>query len=113
LVDVVSPLGGEGTELGEGWRLRSVSLEPITNLITQAQDIISARGNPVPEAELATELVRANLPAPLGGTLADARVVLGLLGLSRQIRRNTYGEWGLSHWETVTPKRMNDKIYLA
>ncbi len=113
LTDVVVEFGGEDTEYHSSWRLRSASLDALHKLITHTQDLISARGTPVPEAELAAELSRANLAGPLGGTLADGRVLLGLLAISRQVRRNTFGEWGLGHWETVNPKRMNDKIYLV
>jgi hypothetical protein len=113
LGDAVVSFGGEDTEYHESWRLRTASTEALQQLVARAQDYISAKGNPVPEAELATELCRANLPGLLGTPLSDARVVLGLLGISRQVRRNTFSEWGLSHWETVNPKRMNDKIYLV
>jgi len=113
LTDVVAPVGGEGTDLMPGWRLRSAAVAALSALITRAQDLISTRGTPQPAAELAAELARANLPAPLGGTLTDGKVILNLLELARHVRSNTFGEWGLTHWETVTPRRMNDKIYLV
>jgi hypothetical protein len=113
LTDVVASLGGEETEFILGWRLRNASLEAITNIINHAQDFISTKGHPISEDELVRELARANLPSPLGGSLNDGRLAVGLLELSVNVRSNTFGEWGLTHWQTVSPKRMNDKIYLV
>jgi hypothetical protein len=112
LTDVVAGLGGEETEFVLGWRLRNVSLEAITNIINQAQDIISAKSSPIPEDELARELSRAGLTSPLGDSLKEGQAI-GLLELSVNVRRNPFGEWGLTHWQTISPKRMNDKIYLV
>lgn len=112
LTDVVAGLGGEETEFILGWRLRNASLESITSIINQAQDVISAKGSPIPEDELVRELSHAGLSSPLGGGLKEGQTV-GLLELSVNVRRNPFGEWGLTHWQTVSPKRMNDKIYLV
>ncbi|MFA5022612.1 MAG: sigma factor-like helix-turn-helix DNA-binding protein [Patescibacteria group bacterium] len=40
------------------------------------------------------------------------RVIHSYLKISRRIDQNILGEWGLSDWNTVSPKRMSDKIYL-
>ncbi len=113
LSDVVETLGGEGSPFVVGWRLRSASVESLKAIIERAHEIIEQRGTPIPEAELGRALVGARLPAPLGGVIGDERVVLALTELSSAVRCNTFGEWGLAHWETITPKRMNDKIYLV
>lgn len=113
LADVVAAVGGDDTPFMPGWRLRTASLEALAGVVEYAHDFIERRGVPMSEDELARQLVLGKLPAPLGGTLTDAHVVISLAELGRAIRRNTFGEWGLAHWETITPKRMNDKIYLV
>lgn len=113
LVDVVAGCGGEGVTLVPGWCLRSAQLDAVEALVQSAIDFITRAGVPVSETQLASHLVSAKLMTPLGQPLSDDHLAINLLEASRQVRRNTFGEWGLSHWETVNPKRMNDKIYLV
>src|SRR3989344_3788000 len=44
---------------------------------------------------------------------AVSRAIHSYLTISKDIDRNILGEWGLSRWQTVTPKRMGDKVYLV
>lgn len=113
LIEVVSPIGLEDENLQLGWRLRNANLEAVMRLTDQAREVISARGTPLHEDELVRTLLAQELTSPLGGRLTESNIVIGLLSLSKLVKRNTFGEWGLAHWETVTPKRMNDKIYLV
>ncbi len=113
LADVVAPLGGAGMRYVPGWRLRSASLEVLDVLVARAREIIEVRGVPIKGDEFALQLVREQLTGPLGQPLLEARLVLSLLELSSEIRQNPFGEWGLRHWETISPRRMNDKIYLV
>lgn len=113
LSDIIAQLGGEQTPFVNSWRLRTASLEALTKTVDFVHDSIERRGVPVTEEELARELAFAKLPAPLGGVITDGHVGIGLAELGQAVRRNTYGEWGLAHWETITPRRMNDKIYLV
>lgn len=113
LTDVVTNLGEANSTFVSGWRLRTVSLEALDNLINNAQEIITAEGSPVSESDLVKRLLDKNLNGPLQGNITDPQVVTNLLQLSTIVKRNTFGEWGLKHWETINPKRMNDKIYLV
>jgi len=113
LNDVVTTLGGDGTPFVLGWRLRVISVESIERLINNAQEIITSKGVPVSENDLIQQLLGRRLSSPLQGILEDSSVIINLLQLSTLIKKNTFGEWGLKHWETINPKRMNDKIYLV
>lgn len=42
----------------------------------------------------------------------ESRVLLAYLRASAVLAQNAFGEWGVEKWATITPKRMNDKIYL-
>lgn len=113
LTDIVAPCGGDGSTLVSGWQLRSARLEPMESLIVAAVEYITHAGTPVAEEQLASHLAAAKLMMPLGVPLTDGHLAVSLLEMSRQVRRNAFGEWGLTHWETVSPKRMNDKIYMV
>ncbi len=113
LTDVVTNLGDSEASFAPAWRLRAVAIEAIDNIISNAQEIITAKGSPVAEADLVQQLLNKSVASPLQGTITESSVVTNLLQLSTLIKRNTFGEWGLKHWETINPKRMNDKIYLV
>ncbi|MFH1536447.1 MAG: sigma factor-like helix-turn-helix DNA-binding protein [Patescibacteria group bacterium] len=42
----------------------------------------------------------------------DDKILESFLEVSAKISSNPFSEYGLSHWGSVVPKRMNDKIYL-
>jgi len=113
LSDLVVLLEGVGLDYETAWRLRSAAAENLQLLVDKAEDVVTARAKPVADADLARELILANLTDPLGRPLTDSALVLSLLEISRRVRRNPFGDWGLAHWETITPRRMNDKIYLV
>jgi hypothetical protein len=40
------------------------------------------------------------------------KVLYSLMQAVKNIEQNKYGEWGISDWEEIKPKTVNDKIYL-
>jgi hypothetical protein len=46
-------------------------------------------------------------------TINDNRVVYALLDAMSDIARNKYGHWGHRDWREISPKTINDKIYLV
>ncbi|MBU1038617.1 hypothetical protein KKC17_00040 [Patescibacteria group bacterium] len=113
LTDLVVLLGGDNSEFVTGWRLRTANQENLLTLIDKAEEIVSSQGKPISGLELGSALLAANLIDPLNKPINSADLALALLSMSRRIKQNPFGDWGLSHWETITPKRMNDKIYLV
>jgi hypothetical protein len=41
------------------------------------------------------------------------RIIKTHLRSTKKIKKNLFEEWGLSSWGSVSPKRINDKIYLV
>jgi len=40
------------------------------------------------------------------------KILYSLLQAIKNLEQNKYGEWGISDWEEIKPKTVNDKIYL-
>jgi hypothetical protein len=40
------------------------------------------------------------------------KILYSLMQSVRNLEQNKYGEWGISDWEEIKPKTVNDKIYL-
>ena len=108
-----------------GWKLKVVSMDFAHQVLRTLHDIVHTHGKLLP-----TENVLQRFKAhpffgehrerllPAGATLGSAteadldRVILSYLTVSSAIEQNILGEWGLTHWSTVIPRRMGDKIYL-
>ena len=43
----------------------------------------------------------------------DDKLFFDFLSVSREIKRNVFGKWGLSHWSDIAPKGMREKAYLV
>ncbi|OGY94615.1 MAG: hypothetical protein A2406_02195 [Candidatus Komeilibacteria bacterium RIFOXYC1_FULL_37_11] len=41
------------------------------------------------------------------------KVVVNFITVTKKLKSNPYDEWGLIEWANITPRRMNDKIYLV
>jgi hypothetical protein len=98
--------------LRSGWRSASVSLTQVNMLIDRLVEIIRERNQPTNEADL-IELYHQKNPSDAGASGVTDQALLGYLTLSQKISRNPFGDYGLTEWGTIVPKRMNDKIYLV
>lgn len=112
LSDTALSFGGASTRFAVGYRLRPAILDYLTTLHETAETWIEEKGRPVAENELVSAIMNKPLKTPLGDNL-NSSFVPELLLLSGHLKRNAYGEWGMRQWETITPRRMNDKIYLV
>ncbi|MFH1866781.1 MAG: sigma factor-like helix-turn-helix DNA-binding protein [Patescibacteria group bacterium] len=111
--DVVKPIGYNDNEFRPAWLLHNTSLDFLKRLLQLAFTLLEQAGKPVSDESLATNIISTKALSPLGLLLTDSKMVLSLLETGLLIKRNPYGEWGLASWETITPKRMSDKIYLV
>lgn len=41
------------------------------------------------------------------------RMIISYLHISKKLNKNVLEQWGLTQWNIISPKRMNDKIYLV
>ena len=106
-----------------GWRIADVDEEYLMNLASKLVDLIDEHGGdqntPIPLSDLhqkAMADVACNAcfaQVPLMRPPDRERHLQACLRLCRSTDRNIFDHWGLSHWPQVTPKRINDKIYLV
>ena len=115
------------SEFLSGWRLPIVSLELIRQAVKILAEIIDQEKKLLKAEELlelfvASEFYKNNKEQisalKIGLTDQDLsqeidKLIHSYLKISKKIEQNILGEWGLSHWQTIVPKRMSDKIYLV
>ncbi|MBI3626515.1 hypothetical protein HY224_00525 [Candidatus Uhrbacteria bacterium] len=92
--------------LHPSWKVVSASENDAMATVNHLVNVIESKSEPVPHSLLLSAL------ADKGHNLEE-RVVLARLRASKKIKNNVFGHWGLASWNTITPKRMNDKIFLV
>ncbi len=85
------------------WKIPAMAENEAVQTVNQLVSVIEKHEEPVAH-DLLVEKAGINL---------DEKIMLARLRVSKKIKNNVFGHWGLSHWNTISPKRMNDKIYLV
>jgi hypothetical protein len=101
----------ETADFHKRWTTDKKSAELAEEIILYSKDRLAEIGHPLPPEELqaivakhARELTQKELPIEV----RDA-----YLASSKNIRQNSYGEWGLMSWPTISPRGVKDKAYLV
>lgn len=88
------------------WKLVTVEQPTVESRVSKLVDLVKSHSEPVHEEDLVQKAVE-HLDE------ANERLVCGHLRIAKRLKQNIFGQWGLSEWTSITPKRMNDKIYLV
>lgn len=99
-------------ELRPAWKLPTLSLEAVKDILNALIDVINQSGQPLAAEKIYEQIAGGKLPGDWNASLND-QVVFSLLKISKKVAANPFNEWGLTHWETIALKRMSDKIYLV
>lgn len=102
----------ESSEVYKAWATANASWDLFHETIHHLVDIITSHGEPMP---LDVLLDRAKDQVPFDEILHSRydTIVVNFLDVTKKIEENIFREWGLSHWNSIRPRRMNDKIYLV
>lgn len=113
-------------DLLNGWRLPTVSTDLVKEIILELVTIIEKENRLIDQDELLKifrqkDFYKENkdkISALRLGTDQDQlekevdKVVNSYLKISKKVDQNILNEWGMAKWNTITPKRMSDKVYL-
>ncbi len=118
----------EDKKIHPAWKIKDASLGLYHELIDSLMNFFQIRNSPLPSHELITTIRQGDfyrnkqqdlqniiLFAGHGESAEDMidRILHSYLELSPLLQQNPFGEWGLSTWQSVRPRRMSDKIYLV
>jgi len=114
-------------DVNPGWKLPSFSLDTLKLAIAELHGIIDEKSQLLKTNELLElfkgkefyknyqqNIINQKLNSETDETATQGidKIINSYLTISRKINQNILGEWGLIDWNTVSPKRMGDKIYL-
>lgn len=94
------------------WQLTTAPIHLVDETIRNVQSILEAQGRPLPVKDVLDQLRKTAFGAEHQYQLTDV-AVLSYVGISTNIAKNPYDEYGLAAWGTIVPRRMSDKIYLV
>ncbi|MFA5135744.1 MAG: sigma factor-like helix-turn-helix DNA-binding protein [Patescibacteria group bacterium] len=94
------------------WKLAAQSLDIVEKAIQLLVSIVSTKGSPVTRDELYDSFKKQPLYQEHATWFIDDTIT-SYIGLSTELAKNPFGEYGLSSWGTIVPRRMNDKILLV
>lgn len=114
-------------DLLSGWKLPLISTTVVKQLVSELVEIINLENSLLKLDDLLLKLkdrefYKDNKTQVLALKLGEDserledeldKVLHSYLKVAKKIDQNILGEWGLSHWNSVSPKRMSDKIYLV
>lgn len=99
-------------EFRTAWKLTIQSLDLVRQAVSEIVTIVDKHGSPMLQNDL-FESFRSTPFFQEHQTWFTDEVLLSYVTLSTKIGKNPFGEYGLTSWGTIAPKRMNDKIYLV
>jgi hypothetical protein len=93
-------------EFHRSWKVATVNNDEVTDLIKKLIAHVESHEEPIEEEDLVERALQE---------LEDAseHKVRGHLRISKLLKQNIFDHWGKSDWNSITPKRMNDKIHLV
>lgn len=111
LVDEVERIKHD-IELHPTWKLSGMSWDFFRSTLAALHTVVEKLNEPKPIEHVLSSAKEHPHIAKHQDKLSD-EALESFLRTSRKVRRNAYGEWGMTDWHTVTPRRMNDKIYMV
>lgn len=114
-------------EIHYGWKLPSFSTDLLKQILNELIEIINKENrllkthdllNLFKERESFKNYQQIILDSKLVANQVNLetkeidKIINSYLVISKKINQNILGEWGLTEWNTISPKRMGDKVYL-
>lgn len=91
------------------WYTKDEALKTAETVLTKTAEELAAVNKPVPAADL-FQILKAKAREVIG-LVPHPDTLESYLGISRVIKQNPYGEFGLVSWPTIRPRGVKDKAY--
>ena len=94
------------------WRLPQTNMMLVESTINALENYFREKGKPA-KAGVILEEFRQKVFFEQHAYQLSEDGILSYVDVSKKIAKNPFDEYGLCEWGNVSPKRMNDKIYLV
>ncbi len=101
--------GGDDGKLKEYLYINNEAVNSAETVIAECEKIFAKEGHAMAGNEIFAKAMREE---SLTGKNISEEIFYSFLHLPLSIARNTFFEWGLSEWSSISPKSVKDKSYL-
>lgn len=95
-----------------GWKLHTTSLAYIENAIQELSNLCEQSGIPLSLSTLVESFQHTALYAQHPAVFTESAII-SIVGIAKKIGKNPFDEYGLVSWGLISPKRMNDRVYMV
>ncbi len=114
LSDYIEPVEIIYTE--PAWKLKDKKTDYYELIIEKIKKILERKNEPLHLQEIKSfldqEIVKNDLEKIINDLESWEEALNSYLEISKHFGKNLFNKWGLTHWRSIQPKRMRDKIYL-
>lgn len=93
------------------WYTKEEALKAAEDVLSRTAGELEALKKPVPASDL-FQILKAKAREVLGSNFGPDTIE-SYLGISKKIKQNPYGEFGLVSWPTIRPRGVRDKAYVV
>ncbi|OGY81860.1 MAG: hypothetical protein A3F54_04800 [Candidatus Kerfeldbacteria bacterium RIFCSPHIGHO2_12_FULL_48_17] len=93
------------------WKVLSASQSFLEEALEHLHNLIDTHGKPLKFEDVHEKFSQHEFYQKHQDKLSED-VLSSFLDISQKIDKNPFDEYGLTHWGAISPKRMDDKIYL-
>ncbi len=101
----------ESVKIKPSLRLTDFDVEILYKVLARAEDLMKEVGEILSFDEFWRNFQKTD-EFSLYESKIDKEIFLSYIKISKKLKQNPFNYWGLVKWNLITPKRMNDKIYL-
>ena len=101
-----------GDNLRESWELKSHRNDLLIKSVELFFNILNEKSKPISQEEIINNFKKTDFFKNEEDFFTDD-VINSYLRISEKISINPFGDFGLSSWGSINPKRINDKIFLV
>ncbi|HRY63470.1 MAG TPA: sigma factor-like helix-turn-helix DNA-binding protein [Patescibacteria group bacterium] len=100
----------------KAWKIKDKELKHYEPVVEGIKNVLINKDEPLELVDIIKELEK-EISEEQKMMIAELEswdtAVHSCLEVSKYFKKNLFDKWGLSHWRSVNPKRMRDKIYLV
>lgn len=102
----------ESSRYHASWRLPQTNMSIVEATITEIETYFEERKKPAKPTVIMEEFCKRPFFEQHAYQLSENSII-SYIEVSKKIAKNPFDEYGLQKWGNVSPKRMNDKIFLV
>jgi hypothetical protein len=91
------------------WRLQSVPMDLVKNIIQHGVSILNKKGDVIPDADV---IGAVQEKVSFGNKPAEGKLVLSTLEVDKRVKRIPEG-YGLMSWRHINPRSIRDKAFIV